>query len=176
LEALMAAPWEGQEAAEPGWVRASDADRERVVDLLKAAFVEGRLTMDELGERVGGALAARTHAELAMMTAGIPARVAVAAPLEIEPPETGPVRARHRPGPRTTAAACLVAATAGMFADAALTGANADALANLFYVLFIGGFVAAFIRWLCTLVTDREAPSTAQRPSGPTRPTSGGTA
>jgi Domain of unknown function (DUF1707) len=36
----------GQETAGPGWLRASDADRERVVGVLKAAFVEGRLTRD----------------------------------------------------------------------------------------------------------------------------------
>jgi hypothetical protein len=42
--------------------RASHADREQVVGALKAAFVQGRLTADELDERVGQALAARTYA------------------------------------------------------------------------------------------------------------------
>jgi hypothetical protein len=54
-----------------GYLRASHADREQVVDAVKAAFVRGQLTLDELDARVGRALAARTHAELAAATAGI---------------------------------------------------------------------------------------------------------
>jgi hypothetical protein len=48
--------------------RASDADPEQVIGTLKAAFVQGRLTKDELDLRVGQAFAARTHAELAALT------------------------------------------------------------------------------------------------------------
>jgi len=40
-----------------GHLRASRADREQVVELLKAAFVEDRLTKEELDARVGQALA-----------------------------------------------------------------------------------------------------------------------
>jgi hypothetical protein len=57
-----------------GFMLASDADRERVVDALKAAFVHGLLAKDELGMRTGQALAARTCGELGSITAGIPAR------------------------------------------------------------------------------------------------------
>jgi hypothetical protein len=52
---------------------ASDADREQVVEILKAAFVQGRLTIDELRLRAGLALASRTYAELAVTIADIPA-------------------------------------------------------------------------------------------------------
>jgi Domain of unknown function (DUF1707) len=52
-----------------GHLRASHADREQVVGALKAAFVQGRLTKDELDLRVGQALASRTYAELAALTA-----------------------------------------------------------------------------------------------------------
>ena len=52
--------------------RASHADREQVVSALKAAFVQGRLATDELDARVGAALAARTQAELAVLTEDIP--------------------------------------------------------------------------------------------------------
>jgi uncharacterized protein DUF1707 len=52
---------------------ASDADREHVVETLKAAFVQGRLTIDELRLRAGLALASRTYAELAVVIADIPA-------------------------------------------------------------------------------------------------------
>ena len=54
-------------------LRASHADREQVVEVLKAAFVEGRLAQDELDARVGQAFAARTYGELAAITADLPA-------------------------------------------------------------------------------------------------------
>ena len=56
-----------------GHFLASHTDREQVVDTLKAAFVEGRLTKDELDVRAGRAFAARTYADLAALTADIPA-------------------------------------------------------------------------------------------------------
>jgi hypothetical protein len=54
-------------------IRASTADRERVVDVIKAAFTEGRLTQEECGERAGQALSARTYGELAALTSDLPA-------------------------------------------------------------------------------------------------------
>src|SRR5580693_738637 len=54
-------------------MRASSADRERAVDVLKAGFAEGRLTQDEYNDRMGRAYAARTYGELAMLTADLPA-------------------------------------------------------------------------------------------------------
>jgi hypothetical protein len=53
-------------------MRASDADRERVIGVLKTAFVEGRLAKDELDLRVGQVLASRTYADLGALTADIP--------------------------------------------------------------------------------------------------------
>lgn len=78
-------------AAGGGHLRASDADRERVIDALKTAFVQGRLSRSELARRAGQALESRTYAELAGATAGIAAGRAVTAP----PRQTAaPVRAR----------------------------------------------------------------------------------
>ena len=54
-------------------MRAASADRERAVDVLKAGFAEGRLTQDEYNERMNQAYAARTYAELAAITADLPA-------------------------------------------------------------------------------------------------------
>jgi len=65
-----------------GRFRASRADREQVIDMLKTAFVQGRLDRDEFGLRVGRALASRTYADLAALTADIPARLARARPPE----------------------------------------------------------------------------------------------
>ncbi len=55
-----------------GPLRASDADREQVIGTLKAAFVQGRLTEDELDARAGQVYASRTYAELAGVTADLP--------------------------------------------------------------------------------------------------------
>lgn len=55
-----------------GHLRASHADREQVIGTLKDAFVEGRLTADELDVRVDQVYASRTYAELAGVTADIP--------------------------------------------------------------------------------------------------------
>ena len=76
-----------EEAAGHGRLRASRADREQVVDTLKAAFTDGRLGPDELDARVGQALTARTYAELAVATAGLPAAPALPA---AQRPASGP--------------------------------------------------------------------------------------
>jgi hypothetical protein len=52
-------------------MRASDADRDRVVDVLRAAVTDGRLTAEEFDGRVEGALSARTFGELAVLTADL---------------------------------------------------------------------------------------------------------
>jgi Domain of unknown function (DUF1707) len=62
----------GAESQGRGGLRASDADREQVIGALKAAFVQGRLTKDELGTRVDRVYASRTYAELAEVVADIP--------------------------------------------------------------------------------------------------------
>ncbi|MEY9989766.1 hypothetical protein ABIE67_001798 [Streptomyces sp. V4I8] len=53
-------------------LRASDADRDRAVDVLNAAAADGRLTMEELDERVTSALSARTVGDLAGLTVDLP--------------------------------------------------------------------------------------------------------
>ena len=54
--------------------RASDADRDIAADILCAAVGDGRLTLDELDERLVGALSARTITELAALIADLPGR------------------------------------------------------------------------------------------------------
>ena len=53
-------------------VRASDAERSRAVDLLRDAAAEGRLTFEELADRIGIASTATTRAELEGLTADLP--------------------------------------------------------------------------------------------------------
>ena len=56
----------------PSWL-AGTADRERAVGILRAGFTEGRLSQDELDERIGRAYAARTYAQLWAVTSDLPA-------------------------------------------------------------------------------------------------------
>jgi len=78
--AAEGSPPEGSaaEGRDHGDLRASHADRERVIGALKAAFVEGRLTEDELDARVGQVYESRTYAELAAVTADIPTELTAA--------------------------------------------------------------------------------------------------
>lgn len=54
---------------------ASDAARERAVEVLNQAFTEGRLLPEEHGDRLGRAYAARTYGDLEALTADIPQRI-----------------------------------------------------------------------------------------------------
>ena len=92
-------------------LRAGHADREQVIEALKDAFVQGRLTRDELGTRAGQALAARTYADLAALTADIPPAPAAAGPAR------PPAPARRWPLVRAAAGSggCLVLAFAAFW-------------------------------------------------------------
>ena len=75
------------------WMRASTADRDRVIDLLTAAYGEGRLTKDEFDERSAQALAGKTYADLSSVVADLPGGSPVAA----QPYQSG-----YYPRPRPT--------------------------------------------------------------------------
>lgn len=51
---------------------AGNADRDRTVDVLRAAYAEGRLTKEEYDQRIGRALASRTVEELQALTSDVP--------------------------------------------------------------------------------------------------------
>jgi Domain of unknown function (DUF1707) len=55
-------------------MRAGDSDRDAVAEQLREAHTEGRLTLEELEERLGKTYAARTFADLAPLTADLPPR------------------------------------------------------------------------------------------------------
>jgi hypothetical protein len=67
----------------PPEMRASHADRDRIVDVLRIAAGDGRLTLEELDERLEAALSARTVGELAVLTADLP-EVAGETPVEAQ--------------------------------------------------------------------------------------------
>jgi len=56
-------------------IRASATDKDRTIDVLKSAFIEGRLTKQELDERVGNALGQRYFADLIALIDDLPAGV-----------------------------------------------------------------------------------------------------
>jgi hypothetical protein len=121
-------------------MRASHIDRDQVISALKAAFVQGRLTKEEFDTRVGHALASRTYAELAAITADIPL-----GPLGVQS-----ARRPDRPalsvksGVGVTASAAMLAAAlwaAAWSAGSAAAGAAALALSGVvIFTLFVTGY------------------------------------
>ena len=69
-----------------GNLRASDADRERVASVLREAAADGRLTMEELDERLDAVYAAKTYAELAPITQDLPDTGTAHAPVPARSP------------------------------------------------------------------------------------------
>ena len=132
------------------------ADREQVIEVLKAAFVHERLAKDEFDLRVGQAFAARTHAQLAAVAAGLPAEPTTAQPATARP--AAPARAESeppvvRPGP-LLAVATAVCAGVWMFGflvpwprDAEGDPPHAVALL-VFSTTLIYLFVLAMTLWL----------------------------
>ena len=114
-------------AAGRGRLRASHADREHVLDVLKAAFVQGLLTKDEFDMRVGQTFASRTYAELAALTADIPAGLIGAQPLR------KPVRAQASHPENKVVNSCACAALAIIALAAALVTGNL----GLFFVVVV---------------------------------------
>jgi hypothetical protein len=107
-----------------------------VIELLKVAFIQDRLTHDELDTRVGLALSSRTYAELADLTADIPAESA-AAERAAEPAST-PARTLARATRR--AGICMLAGLA-LFGVIALT--NAGNLLGPAFVFLVAAVIAA---------------------------------
>ncbi len=79
-------------------LRASYDDRERAVEFLKRNGAEGRLTTEELTERVGRALDAKTLGQLDDLVADLPPEPAPPPPVPLLPPRRNPVNRRVRFG------------------------------------------------------------------------------
>jgi hypothetical protein len=134
-------------------LRASHADREQVIEALKDAFVRGRLTRDELAARAGQAFASRTLAELAMLTADIPAAAGPAPP---------PALACRRPLARKAAGAgsCLIiAAVAARIAGLVDPGPPAPSPYHSWAPLCLFVALAAVVAALLILVFGVGTPS-----------------
>jgi Domain of unknown function (DUF1707) len=154
------------EAGGRGHLRASHADREQVIGMLKAAFVAGRLAKDEFDLRVSQTLASRTCAELAAVTADLPAGLTAA-----RPPQ--PARAQGqvrvpRPGAVLTAATALYAAL-WLVAFLLPRDREGESMAAVNLVVISTLVYATVLVGACMQMLDsrREKRSGRQRPHGP---------
>jgi uncharacterized protein DUF1707 len=133
----MAGPWE--QVVHHGRMRASDADRDRAVEALKAGYLEGLLTSAELDSRTGQVFLARTYAELTAATAVLAVR-----------PRPGPPGKRL--GPKVVAAgACAIVLPPVLVAA---------------FVSFYGGFIILFLM-ACIGLFVSGAPMSQRRPDPP---------
>ena len=126
-------------AAGPGDMRASHADRERVIDTVKAAFARGQLTAGELDARVGQALTARTYAELTAVTVSIPA-----APDLARPPKPARAQLQQRRNRPVNRGVCMIAATT--LAAGVWVGIVAGAAAAVIVAMFMLNLAALATR------------------------------
>ncbi|MGH3153700.1 MAG: DUF1707 SHOCT-like domain-containing protein [Streptosporangiaceae bacterium] len=142
-------------------LRASAVDREQVIEALKAAFVQDRITKDELDQRVGKVLASRTYDDLDILTADIPAGLPRAQLAEPARGSDGGKKLIRRAS----------AGSGGTFfvAAAAASLPHFDVLTALFFGSVAGMFVGGLLATLLTLikwVLDRSSGrQTSQGPS-----------
>ena len=118
-------PWDPLTAAANGHMRASDADRDRVVDALKAAYGYGLLTREELAARTGQALAARTYADLSTVAAVLAER---------RPAPASP--AMHAPARKRICRKTMAFGAGAVFLPPAVVAA---------FLTFSGGFIILFL-------------------------------
>ena len=146
-------PWDVTRAGTPGRSRflASDADRERVIDLLKIAFVHGVLTKDELAARTGHALKARTYGQLSVITGDLGTGLGKAGPRKTAKP-AGSTPARRRLNKKVVAwGACAIILSLALGAT---------------FLNYYGGFVVMFVFTFIGAVA-------LSKPPAPPRPTAG---
>jgi hypothetical protein len=141
-----------QAAGRHGRLRASHDDREQIVTALKAAFVHGRLTQDELVTRTGQALAATTWADLSALTADLPGGgpAAPAVPAAAPPRRRPAGRSRRARAVRT---AVLTVPPFAMVLAAILTQEDGMILPAiltlmLYWIVWAGVGLQAYSNWL----------------------------
>ena len=114
-------PWDPHAAA-ISRLRASDADRDRVVDALKAVYAQGLLSTDELAARTSQVLAARTYADLTAASAVLAER-----------PASPPI---HPPATTRVSKKAVAFGTSAIVLSPALVAA---------FLTFYGGFIILFL-------------------------------
>ena len=129
-------------------IRASDQDREGVVTILREAYTEGRLTLDEFDERTSAAYSARTWGDLLDLTDDLPVQPVLRAPAPIQPegapylPQLPPVRPEATPPalrPRTHRRGADTRVLPALFIWAVIAAAAGSPwIAGVLTVFFIG--------------------------------------
>lgn len=160
-----AMPGEGPEPSSlrPEDLRAGDADRELVLERLRAAQAEGRLDLDEFDERVAATVTARTYGELAALTADLPGGPPVPRPLGAPPPVSQPPVLQPPAAPAARERPDLRAATAGWAAVSATTlviwlvvGVTTGALGYPWWIWVTGPWgVALLVSWMGSRASGR---------------------
>lgn len=153
-----------ERAADGGHFRASQADRERAIDVLKTAFAEERLTKEAFDLRVDRALTSRTYAELAAVTGDLhvsPAAVRPAAAGPVSTPARTLAKAARRSG------VCMLAAFAVVGVTALVPGENHMAIFLAFFSLVVAVIASSGFLGYGVIDAWQEHRSRGQLPSPP---------
>ena len=134
--------WQGRAADDR--MRVSDADRDRVAGRLRDHFAEGRLTQDELDERISAALHAKTVGDLRPVTADLPEPV----PVAVRGRGYGGPPGGRRHGPRLLPVLLLGVVTALLIPSASWLAFTFVKAFVLFWLLAcVAGFFVARTSW-----------------------------
>ena len=153
-----------ERAADGGHFRASHADRERAIDVLKTAFAEERLTKEAFDLRVDRALTSRTYAELAAVTSDLHV-----SPAAVRPAAAGPVStlARTLAKAARRSGVCMLAAFAVVGVTALVPGENHMAIFLAFFSLVVAVIASSGFLGYGVIDAWQEHRSRGQLPSPP---------
>jgi Domain of unknown function (DUF1707) len=131
----------------PDDLRVGDAERTRVTEALHDHFAQGRLTRDELDERLDATLSAKTYGDLRRVTRDLPGPEPVARP---GPPTAEPaVSVAPLLGGRRPGGLPLLPLAIGVFvATVLLSGGTLWALFGVLKVIFLGWLVMALVGFI----------------------------
>lgn len=155
----MASPRNETAGARSSRLRVSAADREQVIEVLKVAFVQERITKDELDQRIGEVLASRTYDDLDILTADIPGALTTARPAV---PARPPGVSKKKLIQRTSVA---VTGTGFVITEPAVLANHLNPVGGVIAGLVAGALTAGLLAVLLTLIAwiiDRNA---GRRPS-----------
>jgi hypothetical protein len=177
---VLAGPDNGKAAVADGGRRVSPADRDHTLDVLKAAFVQDRLSKDEFDARIGQALTSRTRAELGAVIDDVPAGL-----VGVRPPRTPPRRMSNaaRWGASGLVAPAVLAAafTLTSLSGGSGFGAVAFVVALGYFIFWLSAGADMLWQWHCmsqpgagmcvrcahTAASHRTSVSCAARPGAP---------
>ncbi len=142
-----------------GRLRACAADRERAIEVLKVAFVQDRITKDELDQRIGKVLASRTYDDLDVLTADVPSGLTSAGTAE-------PARRSGASKKKLIQGTSTVVAGAGfVVTEAAALSYHLNPVVGVIAGFVAGAFTAGLLAVLLTLIAWAIDRSPGRQPS-----------